>query len=767
VAGQAPDHPGCPDLVESSATIPLIRPIPEGYPTSMRKLPIGLVAAAFLCLAAAPGRAAVFLSELCDPQNNYTTDRFIEIYNSGPGAVDLTSWKVIAIGNNVDVNTWPLSGTIGVGEAKVCGSTAPSAPFPIHFASSSWLNAANYMNWNGNVGDGAKLVDASNNVIDLIVAPVTGVFENKDLVRNASVTGPSPSYVASEWTATPVLLATNASPGSHNGSVPPPGGPVITNIATDPASPAAGIPVDVQATVVDTSGAIEAVTLAWGFSSGSLPNVIGMTVTTGDTYRTTSQITGQPSGVTVYYRVDATGFSANSSSSVRNYTIPGGGTGVPASVLAVGEMSDSTFLVFFSEPVEEVTAETPANYTIGALTGVAAERDPAHTDQVLVTIRNVAPGTRTLTVSGVSDLDGNFTAGATRSFNYVDVTIPAGYYAGSEGLVGSALRVWLHNKIKNHAAGSYAGALTSFQTTDVKPNGKVWDMYSDIPGGTPPYEYSFGQTGQGATEGLGYNREHSWPQSWFGGSLPMYSDLWILYPTDAKVNGYRSNYAYGMVGTATTTSWNGSKLGNSVTAGYGGTVFEPIDAYKGDLARGQFYVGTRYFNEDASWPGGPSADGAEIYPWAVAQYLAWSQADPVSWKERMRNGAVYVIQHNRNPFVDHPEFVAMIYDSLNVVGVGDAPRTWTVRLRANAPNPFQARTSLAFETTRRQPVTLRLYDVSGRLVRTLVERTTFEPGPHAVEWDGRGEDGAPAPAGLYFSRIETGGEHALGRLVRL
>jgi hypothetical protein len=59
-------------------------------------------------------------------------------------------------------------------------------------------------------------------------------------------------------------------------------------------------------------------------------------------------------------------------------------------------------------------------------------------------------------------------------------------------------------------------------------------MYSDIPGGTPPYEYSFGQTGQGATEGLGYNREHSWPQSWFGGSLPMYSDLWILYPTDAR-----------------------------------------------------------------------------------------------------------------------------------------------------------------------------------------------------------------------------------------
>jgi len=733
----------------------------------MRKVTAGLLAAASLCLAPGSSRAGVFLSELCDPQNNYQTDRFIEIYNSGPDAVDLTSWKVIAVGNNVDVNTWNLSGTIGAGEAKVCGSTAPTTVFPIHFASASWLNSANYMNWNGNVGDGAKLVNASNTVIDLIVSPITGLFENKDLVRVPSVTDPSPTYVAAQWAATPVLLATNASPGSHNGSAPPAGGPVISNIVTDPASPTAGVPVDVEATVVDTSGAIEAVTLAWGSSSGSLPNVIGMTVTAGDVYRTSAQIPGQVSGATVYYRVDATGFSANSSSTVRNFTIPGGGVGVPASVLAVGEMSDSTFLVFFSEPVEEATAETPANYAIGALAGVAAERDPAHADQVLVTIRGVAAGTRTLVVNGVADLDGNVTFGATRSFNYVDVTIPAGYYNAATGLTGSALRVALHSLIKNHTVGSYAGALTSFQTTDVKPNGKVWDMYSDIPGGTSPYEYSFGQTGQGATEGLGYNREHSWPQSWFGGSLPMYSDLWILYPTDAKVNGYRANYAYGVVGSATTTSLNGSKLGSSATAGYSGTVFEPIDAYKGDLARGQFYVATRYFNEDQGWPGGPSAAGAEIYPWAVMQYLAWSQADPVSWKERMRNGAVYAIQHNRNPFVDHPEFVAMIYDSTNVVGTGDAPRTWTVRLRANAPNPFSARTSIAFELGRGEAVSLTVFDVSGRVVRRLIDGAVLSPGPHAVEWDGRAEDGSAAAAGLYFTRIVSGGQAAAGRLVHL
>ena len=729
----------------------------------MRKLRAPLFAAlAALVLVSGPAWSGVFLSELCDPLNNYTTDRFIEIYNSGPATVDLTNWKIIAVGNNVDVNIWNLSGTIAPGQAKVAGSTTPVTVFTINYASATWLT--NYFNWNGKVGDGAKLVDAGNVVIDYVLAPGV-LFENADLVRNANITNPNPVFDAGEWTATAVTLATDASPGSHNGSAPPAAGPRIANVVTDPASPSSGVPVDVQASAVDDNYTLNAVTLSWGVSSGSLPNVIGMLPLADSTYRTSAPIPGQVSGVTIYYRVTAETDSATSQSPVFNYTIPGGGVGVPPSVLAVGEMSDSTFLVFFSEPVNPSTAEVPAYYSIGALVANAAVPDPLATSQVLITIPGVAAGTRTLTVSGVADLDGNIAFGATRNFNYVDVTIPAGYYDGAAGLTGSALRVALHNIIKNHTVNSYAFALSAFQTTDVKPNGKVWDMYSDVPGGTPPYEYSFGQTGQGATEGLGYNREHSWPQSWFGGSLPMYSDLWILYPTDAKVNGYRSNYAYGVVASASVTSLNGSKLGSSATAGYAGTVFEPIDAYKGDLARGQFYVATRYFNEDQSWPGGPSAAGAEIYPWAVAQYSAWSAADPVSWKERMRNGAVQVYQHNRNPFVDHPEFVAMIYDSSNVVGVDGPALTWRVRLRANQPNPFATRTTIVFDLALRAPVTLRLYNAAGRLVRTLATGEEMAPGSHAVEWDGVDDGGARVGAGIYFTQLTAGTEKATRRIV--
>ena len=730
----------------------------------MRKLPVLFVAA--LCAAAFvvhPASAGVFLSELCDPQNNYQTDRFIEIYNSGPNAVDLTNWKIIAVGNNVDVNTWPLSGTIAAGQAKVAGSTAPVTNFPIHFASASWLQFANYSNWNGKIGDGAKLVDNNNVVLDYIVATEASLFENKDLVRHANVTDPSPVYVASQWTATPVLLATDASPGTHNGSAPPAGGPAISNVVTDPASPTEAVPVDVQAAVVDTSGAIAAVTLLWGSSSGSLPNTIAMALLADSTYRTSAPIPGQTAGASVFYRVQADGASATTLSPVSSFTIPGG-AGTPPSVLAVGEMSDSTLLVQFSEPVDEASAEVPGAYTVGALTGVDAVRDPLATSQVLVTIRNIPPGSRTLVVNGVSDLDGNAAFGVSRAFNYVDVTIPAGYYDNAIGLTGSALRIALHNIINNHTVNSYAFALTAFQTTDVKPNGKVWDMYSDVPGGTPPYEYNFDDTNQGATEGLGWNREHSWPSSWFNDASPMHSDLWILYPTDSKVNGYRANFPYGVVGSATTTSWNGSKVGPSVSPGYAGTVFEPIDAYKGDLARGQFYVATRYYNEDGAWTGSPSADGAEIYPWAVEQYSAWAQADPVSWKERMRNGAVYVYQHNRNPFVDHPEFLAMIYDSNSVVGVGDGVAARTIHLRQNIPNPFNARTTISFDLAHSERVTLRVYDVSGRLVATLADGSALDAGRHHVEWNPRGENGMRLAAGLYLLKLDAGPQSETRRM---
>jgi endonuclease I len=240
--------------------------------------------------------------------------------------------------------------------------------------------------------------------------------------------------------------------------------------------------------------------------------------------------------------------------------------------------------------------------------------------------------------------------------------IPAGYYNGTEGLTGEALRSALFGIIHEHDELSFASLWTSFQSTDKKPDGKVWDMYSDIPGGNPAYTYTFvtDQCGNYAAEGDCYNREHSFPKSWFNDATPMLSDLFHVFPTDGYVNGMRSNYPYGEVGVASWTSTNGSKLGNSSFTGYSDIVFEPIDEYKGDFARTYFYMVTCYLNQVSSWSS-PMLAGNNLSAWAREMLVRWSYEDPVSDKETGRNDTVYHIQANRNPYIDHPEWVGSIW----------------------------------------------------------------------------------------------------------
>ncbi|MCK9422407.1 MAG: endonuclease [Bacteroidales bacterium] len=241
--------------------------------------------------------------------------------------------------------------------------------------------------------------------------------------------------------------------------------------------------------------------------------------------------------------------------------------------------------------------------------------------------------------------------------------IPPGYYDPAIGKTGTELQAALHNIIKNHTVKSYDYIWTGFHTTDDKPDGTVWDMYSDIPGGTPPYVFHFGsdQCGNYNGEGDCYNREHSWPKSWFNEQPPMISDMLHIYPTDGFVNGKRNNYPYGTVSTASWTSENGSKLGTCSWPGYTGVVFEPIDGYKGDFARTYFYMSTRYYTEDAGWKVTEMTNKSQLKPWALQMMLSWASEDPVSTKETDRNNTLYGIQNNRNPFIDHPEYANLIW----------------------------------------------------------------------------------------------------------
>lgn len=249
--------------------------------------------------------------------------------------------------------------------------------------------------------------------------------------------------------------------------------------------------------------------------------------------------------------------------------------------------------------------------------------------------------------------------------------IPTGYYDGISGLTGAALKTKLSQIITNgHSDKGYAGLWTGYKTTDIDKNyendGSILDMYSENPTGTDPYKFtvSTDQCGSYSIEGDCYNREHVVPQSLFSESSPMVSDIHFIRATDGKVNGMRSNYPFGTVSSPSFTSKNGSKLGPSTSTGYTATVFEPIDEFKGDIARMIFYFVTRYESKLSTFTSGGML-GNTAYPglqtWEQNVLLAWAAQDPVSPAEINRNNAAYTFQGNRNPYIDHPEWVQAVW----------------------------------------------------------------------------------------------------------
>ncbi len=349
----------------------------------------------------------------------------------------------------------------------------------------------------------------------------------------------------------------------------------------------------------------------------------------------------------------------------------------------------------------------------------------------------------------------------------VGAQAPSGYYNTAAGLSGSALQTALHNKIKNHTVLSYTpGLWNAYYTTDKRPGGGnyVWDIYSDIPGGTPPYLYVLGQSSSGGdqcgngnnSENSCYNREHVWPQSYFNSDPPMVSDLWIVYPTDYYVNNQRSNMAYGKVGTATKTFLNGTKIGNNTYPGApSGTCFEPIDSFKGDIARSYFYIATRYLGEDASWITWDMAVKAVLQPWAVQMLLDWHRLDPVSTKERNRNNAVYALQGNRNPFIDSPVYAECIWGNTatcriptavaNVNGVEEALQ---VQYDLSAGKIY---------ILADKPSTAELLDIQGRVLETLLPLTAASD-----RWEVSFSSYA---RGLYFVRTQSASGAAVRRML--
>ena len=239
------------------------------------------------------------------------------------------------------------------------------------------------------------------------------------------------------------------------------------------------------------------------------------------------------------------------------------------------------------------------------------------------------------------------------------------YYQNADGKSGAELRSAMFSivKLPTPAPLSYGDLYDAYEKTDTRADGYVRDWYSNATN----YRHGVDNSGNYSKEGDMYNREHSVPQSWFNEAAPMKSDIIHVLPTDGYVNNRRSNYPFAEVANITYKSANDySKLGSCKTDGYSGTVFEPNDEIKGDMARIYFYMATSYMDKISNWSGGIFTSNG-LVKWTLDMMMQWSKQDPVDAVEIARNDAVYETQGNRNPFVDYPGLENYIWGDMTDV----------------------------------------------------------------------------------------------------
>ena len=242
--------------------------------------------------------------------------------------------------------------------------------------------------------------------------------------------------------------------------------------------------------------------------------------------------------------------------------------------------------------------------------------------------------------------------------------IPVGYYDSAGGKTGSELKTALYAIIKDHTEYSYTAS-----TTD------VWDMLKESDRDPNNAEnvilFYTGWSVSASQEynsGTGWNREHVWAKSRgdFGTTLGPGTDAHNLRPTDISVNSARNNRWF--------DTCSGPYLDDGIATGCFTSrtrwVWQPRDGVRGDVARMIFYMASRYEGEN----GEPDLKVIDYIPddkyttepihANLKALLQWHKTDPVDEGERRRNEVIYGFQKNRNPFIDHPEYACMIWDTV-------------------------------------------------------------------------------------------------------
>jgi endonuclease I len=232
------------------------------------------------------------------------------------------------------------------------------------------------------------------------------------------------------------------------------------------------------------------------------------------------------------------------------------------------------------------------------------------------------PGENLVTVT-YGDFSTTFTVTILENTNSL---VLSEYYKNAEGLTGNALLLALRTIINTGKVNiSYDDARYILDETDRDPDNpdNVILIYTRA---SVPGEWNYPT----------WNREHVWPQSLLGNDSVMTSDLQNLKPSDVDENGFRGNKYFDNVSST--------------------VAYEPPDEVKGDIARILFYMVVMY-DKLALVNQAPTTYQMAMF----SVLLSWHEADPVDDFERNRNDVIFQYQKNRNPFIDYPEFVELIW----------------------------------------------------------------------------------------------------------
>ena len=225
------------------------------------------------------------------------------------------------------------------------------------------------------------------------------------------------------------------------------------------------------------------------------------------------------------------------------------------------------------------------------------------------------------------------------------------YYQGVEGLEGDALKSFLHDLIDDHTMFSYTSLWDALSETDEDPNNpdNVILLYT---GRSQDKDAHGGNADD-------WNREHVWAKSHgdFGNLIGPGTDMHHIRPTDSSINSTRSNLDFDNGGNPV---YDGGILTDNLRDS---DSWEPRDEVKGDVARMIFYMAVRYEGDD----GYPDLELNDLvnnsgpYMGRISVLIEWHLQDPPDEFEMNRNDVIFSFQGNRNPFIDYPELVELIW----------------------------------------------------------------------------------------------------------